>query len=312
VGDNGSTELGRARATHVGWSERALIRLLEGPGSDEPGNVSRVFDAFARILLLALATEAWAALRLLAFQEAPALHASLALIFSVSCVVGFTRKGLRPALAASGVALVVTMTVTFPFNANHQFLCLFASVFLLLPRTGDVAQQQVALQGLRWLLLIGFFWAGLQKVFYGYYFGGEFLAHRISVDPAFGQIFQWLMPGAELERLVSLGGGEGAGPYRVDSSLFIGVSNLSYLAELILPPLLLIPRTRFFAALAAIAFVVTIELGAREIMFGALMIAFLLLFFPGRWLPRALPVFVSFYLYVLSMVFGLLPRWEFG
>ena len=153
MGDNGSSELGRARAAHAGWSERAFVRLLAAPGSDEPGDVSRVFDAFARILLLALATEAWAALRLRAFQEAPTLHGSLALIFSVSCAVGFTRKGLRPALAASGVALVATMTATFPFNANHQFLCLFASVFLVLPRTGDAGQQQVALQGLRWLLL---------------------------------------------------------------------------------------------------------------------------------------------------------------
>ncbi len=312
VGDDGSTEFGRARATQAGWSERAFVRLLEAPGSDEPGDVSRVFHAFARILLLALATEAWAALRLRAFQEAPSLHGSLALIFSVSCAVGFTRKGLRPALAASGIALVASMSLTFPFNANHQFLCVFACVFLLLPRTGDAAQQQVSLQGLRWLLLIGFFWAGLQKILYGYYFGGEFLAHRIAVDPAFAQVFQWLMPGAELERLVSLDGGEGAGPYRVDSPLFIGVSNLSYLAELILPPLLLIPRTRSLAALASIAFIVAIELGAREIMFGALMIALLFLFLPSRWLPRALPVFAGFYLYVLSMVFGLLPRWGFG
>ena len=76
--------------------------------------------------------------------------------------------------------------------------------------------------------------------------------------------------------------------------------------------LLLVPRTRVLAAIASIGFVIMIELGARELTFGALMVNLLLLFLPGRWIKRLFPAFLLFYLYLAAHKLGLAPMFAYA
>ena len=78
-----------------------------------------------------------------------------------------------------------------------------------------------------------------------------------------------------------------------------------------LPPLLLFARTRTFAVGALIVYVFAIEAGARELFFGLVIVAMLLLFAPESWLRRTFPVFVAAYVYLALVAFGVLPRWYF-
>jgi hypothetical protein len=58
------------------------------------------------------------------------------------------------------------------------------------------------------------------------------------------------------------------------------MSNVVWLAELLLPVGLLVPRTRTASAVLAVAFVLAIQLGAREMGFTILFVNLLVLFAP--------------------------------
>ncbi len=134
---------------------------------------------------------------------------------------------------------------------------------------------------------------------WGRYFDGQLLGYLAAAEDRFAWFFQHVIPTAEFERLRAIGPPRaGAGPYRVDSLLFLAVSNSVYVFEMLAGVLLLVSRTRWMAAIAAIGFVIMVELGAREIIFGALMINLLLLFVPGQWNKKLFGAFVAFYLYL--------------
>ena len=154
--------------------------------------------------------------------------------------------------------------------------------------------------------VIFFFYSGLQKLLHGRYFDGQFLAYVTATEGRFAQLFQFIMPAAEFERLRELGSPQvGSGPYRVDSLLFIAFSNGVVLFEMAAPMLMIVRKTRTIAAVATIGFVLAIEAGAREIVFGAFAINLLLLFLPGPWNKRLFPIFIVFCLYLLAAAFGL-------
>ena len=64
--------------------------------------------------------------------------------------------------------------------------------------------------------------------------------------------------------------------------------------------LLLIPRVRPLAAVFSIGFIIAIEAGARELVFGALMINLLLIFLDGAWIKRLFPLFSIMYAYLIA------------
>ena len=105
-----------------------------------------------------------------------------------------------------------------------------------------------------------------------------------------------LVPDAELDRLLSLGLDYGAGPFRVQSWLFIVASNISWIAEIVLPAMLLYRPTRRLGVVGAVLFIFAIQSGARELYFGGLMVGFILLYWPGGALRRAYPLFLIAYL----------------
>ena len=150
-----------------------------------------------------------------------------------------------------------------PHAKSTYHLLVLSTLLLTLPRANALAERVDALDGFRWILLLGFFWAGVQKVLYGYYFGGEFLAHRMATDPDFLLVFGPFVPTAEVERLLALGRQYGAGPFRIDSWLFVAVSNLSWIAEIVLPLLLLFRPTRRLAVVGSVLFIFAVQSAAH-------------------------------------------------
>ncbi len=290
----------------------AVDRWLGLVGRDGEELSESKVRTFRRYLLLALAVEFWELIGYWRFQPLFGVHLAVAILAIAVCAWGWVHRRGRGATVAMLVLVLVDQSMAFPENANHQYLYVILLCLMVFFDPDVVEERVTLLQCLRWLAVIGLAWAGLQKVLYGYYFGGEFLAYAIAQTSRFADLFGWLIPPEELVRLQELRPGPGAGPYRVESVGFILVSNLAYLLEIAVAVMLIVPRLRRLAFLAAIGYVIAIELGARELFFGGLMINLLLLFASRDLNRKCLPLFVLLYAYVLAMVFGILPRWSFS
>ena len=285
------------------------MSFLARVGRDEPGDARAKSSVFRSFLLALIAVEAW---ERSAQLGGDALTVALALLASLAaCAVWRPRFALL-ATALTVIVVAVDFVAQFPGNPNHQYFQLVLLALLLLLR--DTVDDEVVLltTALRWLLVIGLFYAGLQKLLYGHYFDGEFLAYTITQNDRFAWLLEALMPASEFERIRSIVMQEGAGPFRVDSILFAGFSNLAYAAELILPVMLLVPRTRKLAVFGTLAYFVAIEAAAREVFFGGIMAALALAFGPPSWLRGARPFGYAGLVVLLATSFGLLPRWFFS
>ena len=75
--------------------------------------------------------------------------------------------------------------------------------------------------------------------------------------------------------------------------------------------MLLIPALRKAAVVLVIGYFMAIEAAAREVFFGGIMVALTLLFWPGDGLRRARLFYAVCLVYLVAMIAGLLPRWEF-
>jgi hypothetical protein len=208
------------------------------------------------------------------------------------------------------VATEIGWTLTTRLDAtNHVAVELCLLFFLALLDERDEGEARLLLPSLRWFIAVFFFYTGLQKLFYGYYSQGQYLAFAAATEERFTWLFRHLIPAAELarlqsynERLIHPGVWQPkvpSGPYVVASALFRALSNAVYLFEMAAGAGLLWRRTRAVAAVAAVLFVVCIELGAREITFGLLMVNLLLLFLPGGWNRRLFPLSAAGYAYLV-------------
>lgn len=277
------------------WDERWLDRA----GRDAPRIAWSKLGSVRRLVLLTLACEAWMALRFVPYSSHPGAYGGVAAALTGCALLGWRERFARPAMGVAFLLLLGVVVSVFPQNANHQFLMFLLLTLLLLV---DPAREQAdldavaALQAMRWIAAIGIFWAGLMKLAYGHWLGGEFLAFRIANDPGFALVLGPLLPAAELARLQSLGAEVGAGPFRADASLLLVVSNGTWLAELALPLLLLWRRMRLPAMVATIILFVAIQLGAREVFFGGLMVGLLLLYADRDRVATALPWIAGVYL----------------
>lgn len=203
----------------------------------------------------------------------------LAPAFVCAASWGLLRPQHRGAcLTAAFAATTLWLVLAFPVFANHLFLEWSVLLFLVLCRR----EPALALQAIRWLVLFVFFYSGGQKFWSGHYFAGEFLSLQIASAESFRLLFSWFVDPKEIARLVELAGATGTGPYTSRSPVLIVMSNAVWIGEAVLPCFLCWPRTRRFALFGALGLLIGIELGAREIVFGGLFTALLLLFFPGR------------------------------
>jgi len=291
-----------AEATRAPWAER----LLAAAGDDAPTTAPTRLSDFRRFLLLYGAVRSWVWVPLVPGSVGGL--AMLAALHTVAAALAFTPRGAAVAARLAFPVVLAQVAWQFPMAANHLYLELVCLAFLALARRGDAADAGRALAGLRWTAALVLFHGGLQKVLYGSYFRGDFLALMAGADERFGRVFRWLIPGGELARLAALDRhATGAGPFRVDAPLFVAASNAVWLAELVLPVLLIPRRTRLAGALGGIALMAGIQAAALEIGFALLFVNLLLLFLPGRWNARALPFAAVILAWALGASAGWLP-----
>lgn len=288
------------------WEER----WLGWTGVDEPEAASSKLRSIRRLLLVTIACEGWFVLGYVPYSSQPVVYGLVAVALLGCAIAGWRDRFARPASMLAFVLLLGVVVSVFPDNGNHQFLALLLLTIVLLGDSrGPEADRDAvaALQSMRWIALIGLFWAGAMKLFYGYWLGGEFLAYRVATDPGFAQVLGLLIPESELSRLVGLGTDPGAGPFRPDAPLLIVISNLTWVLELILPLGLLWSRTRALSMVSTILLLFAIELGAHEVFFGGMMVGLFLLFSRRDHVTGALPWITG--LYVGWVLWSDLPRW---
>jgi hypothetical protein len=286
-------------------------RLLAVAGADRALVARTKATAFRQMLVGLVVVEFWDSVARRADDPSVRVFLLLAVLSTLGAPFAWSERWHRFGLIAVGACVAAQVVLTFPGTANHHYLLLLCFVLLSVLRTAvdeEVCRLTVTL---RWMLLIALFYAGAQKLAWGYYFQGEFLAFTVAESGRFAALLEPLIPAAEFARLSALQVGEGAGPYRVSSVLFVLASNVAYLAELVLPALLLLPALRKPGVVLVILYFVAIEAAAREVFFGGVMVALTLLFYSDSALRRARPAFVLALAYLLAMAAGLLPRWEF-
>jgi len=279
-------------------------------GADAPDLAARKANVFAEVLASIVAVERWDAVVRGVGGPGDALRVLTAVAVTVGAALVFARRR-SAGLVVVAAAVAVSVVQTFPATANHFYFELFLLGLLVVLRTNVEPEARLLTASLRFALVVGLFYAGLQKVLFGYYFGGEFLAFAAWQSERFATVLAPLMPAAELARLRALALADGAGPFRVASTTFVLASNVAWLAEFVLPAMLLVPRLRKLAVVLVLAYFAAIESAAREVFFGGIMAALALLFWPGDALGRARPVFLLVLVYLAAMAFGLLPRWQF-
>lgn len=260
--------------------------------------------AFRTLLLVHAAVRVWD--RYLV-ESGHSLHLLMALVLTLSAAASLSRRFDRAALYAAVWTVGVEIATTHGV-ANHVFLeLMLLGLFAFLdPDREEEAELLGA--ALRWMVVLLLFWAGVQKLLYGTYFRGEFLSWMISVRPAFAQALGLVLPAQEVARLVEAGGLEvGSGPYRTDSLVLVAASNAVWIAELVLPVMLVVRRTRVIGAVLSALFVLSIQLVAREAMFGLLYSGLVLLVLPGRGFRRLAPLYAVAYAYLVGYLLGVLP-----
>ncbi len=258
---------------------------------------------FARFLLLHLAVRDLVR----ALEGGDPLRVAWATGYGLCLLVSLRPTWLWPSL---GVALALSTWKwiwIFPANSNHFFLEWLCLTMLFVGSRSE-GDAPAALAALRWVPVLVLFWSGVAKLIHGTYFNGAFLASTLS-SRSFAFVFGFLMPESELQRLLAT---QPPGPYAFDSWPAIVVSNGIWVGEIAVAFLLLLPRTRILGVVAALGLVSGIEVGARELLFGTLMLNLLAFFLPTVWSVRALGLGVVGYAFLLLVRGWLAPDWVFN
>jgi hypothetical protein len=315
-GDSSSATLRKGGAARL-WQQEGLRstsgwrivldRILAIARDAGPSRAHDQIRAFRRVILLYGAARSWL------WTSVP--HSVS--VFDVIVAVGLTiclLLSLRKETEIWSVRLalpfvLLLVVVSFPTTPNHYYLELLALILLsTIDGEGMEEQEKTVLAALRWVAAIVLFQTGLQKILYGLYFRGDIFAFLIGQDPRFATLFEHIVAPEEVARLASYDSlRTGAGPYRLDSLPVVAASNLTYAVELVLPPLMMLRATRRWAAWAAVAFVLLIQLGAREAGFAVVFSSLLLLFQPNAPLRRALPALAVVFALAIAAAHGLLP-----
>lgn len=284
-----------------------LDRLLSIAGDDDPAHLNAKVAAFRRILLLLAPIEYINAFPRLSPVPGFPFYLGLVACLVLCLVLGWHDRWARQATTIATAAYGLLLWLGFPLVANHQYLVLISFALLSLLGRRVAQEQALLLCTLKWLIVIGIFYAGVQKILYGYYFQGEALAYFIRRSERFRDLFGLVVPASEMARLAAIELGPGAGPFRSNSVVLLTLSHLSYLGELVLPPMLLVRKFRSFALWASLFYFGAIEAGARELVFAGLLLAYLSLFSASDLIRKLLPVVVALCLYLIGAGYG--PVW---
>lgn len=260
--------------------------------------------ALGAILLLHSCVETW--FWMLELERIVAGVVLLAAAYTALLAVGLVPRFRRIALGVTAGVTALQMIWTFPFIANHTFLRLFALALLVLANPGSLRERRLVHAALGWMTAIVLFYTGFQKLAYGTYFQGQYLAYMISLTDRFARVFEWFVPLGEFSRLKAIGPPvPGAGPYTVDGAAFLALSNLVYVVEIALAAGLVWWRTRRLAIWITLMLIVFIQLGARELFFGLLFCNLVLVLHPRDVSRRLLPIMAGIYVLALLLkLFG--------
>ncbi len=287
------------------WIERRLA-FLDG---DEPSTRLPKLRAFETVVLLILVAEYWAR----AIPKWDGLATSYVVILgpaTACCLIGLAPRFRRVAFAALAVMHAMVIWGEFPAAGNHAYLELLLCLLGAGLDVTDEADQVLFLRAVRWLTITIFFYAGLQKLVHGYWTAGQYLAFSVWID-SFRPVLAALIPDDDFARLLSFTRQVGDGPYLVTSPLFLAASNGAYLAEMVVAVLLALPATRRLGVVSGIVLLLAIEVAAREVFFGALVVNALLLFLPrarNGWLVPTVAVAMAA---LLLVRLGVLPEMKF-
>jgi len=283
-----------------------LERIVSGIDARQEPDVDSRLLAFQRVLALVVAAEYWTKTirdRAL-FDTADAVALTLVTVLATAVLLGRFRRA-----AFAGLALLQAWWIVrfFPLAGNHRYLeLILAVVFSALDERND-EHRRLQLRSVRFMVVVVLFYSGLQKLVWGYWTRGQFLAFAVNREP-FSAMLGWLLPADELARLTSYSGAIGDGPYLADAPLLIAASNLVWILEIGLALLLMLPLTRHRTWPIACLWVVCIELVARELMFGVEFCAALALFARGDRLTRWVVPIALFLGSLLLVRLGLLPE----
>lgn len=285
------------------WFDQQLTFL---DGDDADTRLAKI-RAFEVIFLLIMVTEYWCRAIPRWNQLAFAYLVSLAAA-SLLCTVGLFVPLRRWAFLGLAIAHSWVIWNEFPAAGNHAYLELLICCFCAFLNFREEREQVLFLRSSRWLLFLIFFYAGVQKLLHGYYFHGLYFAYSLQTTESFRPILQPFLSAEEFSRLISLTGQIGDGPYLVTSSPFLVLSNITYLAEIILAPLLLLRKTRLLGVLGIMALLLGIEAAAREVFFGLIFLNALLLFLYTDMNRKLVWVFTLFLLALVLSRVGILPE----
>jgi hypothetical protein len=232
---------------------------------------------------------------------------------------GLLPRTMRPAASVLAGIQLVRFALTYPDVSNHyliEVLCVAVFAAVDLEREEE---RDLCLRALCWLAAIVLFMSGLQKLLHGCYFQGEYLAYMVAGTDRFRDFFSPILSAADLEHLRSLHGameavpfqfdqpiGPMPGPYRVDSPLFVIVSNAIWIGEMTVPMALLWRRVRPVALVAAVLLMLGIVASSREFFFDTLFLNLLLLYARAPVNRTLLPVSIATYVYYLLGGLGII------
>lgn len=228
-------------------------------------------------------------------------------IILLCALVGVKERYRRWATVVVLIVLLVRHVTTFPIVSNHSYLEFILISLYCWIDSSRVEEKELFLQACRWLTVIIFFYSGVQKLWYGEYFDGRFLAFLAAISPKSRMAFDLLIQPEELTRLVSYKRQAGSGPFLIDSVIFKVVSNGAWISEIVLGLLLLFRKVWPLAVVCAIFTVFGIEFIARELIFGVLMVSMLFLFYRRDVNRRLLPVYIIFLAYLAAVRLGWVP-----
>lgn len=289
------------------WFERVMA-WVKGDDAKWRGPKIRAFQI---ILIFHMWAECWEValdyLRGSMATFAPALFVPAA----VSLLALYPRTR-RIGFIAIAILALAWLVVFFPDAGNHNMLAfLFAGMSAFL-KADDESDQKLFIGAVRWIIVLVFFYSGVQKFIHGYYFHGELFAYYMTINENYAAFFRHFLPADEVSRILSLKGEVGDGPYRIDSPMVLVMSNATYLLEMVLPIMLVVRRTRLLAVVVTMVTFVAIQLAARELFFGGLFASALLLFLRTDLNRRLVWVFVAYYLWLVLMMFHVIPGFMFG
>ena len=286
--------------------------ILELPGRFDPTVERARWQTFCMLLPVQAAMHCWLPGRQEGYVEST-IHAATMVcgtLLLISVALVHRRRTRTLGLRVAAIATAARHAASWPAVANHAYLeSLLLAVFAVFPH-GE-AEPTMAL--CRWIAVFGYFWAGLQKLWYGSYWNGQMMGYLLATEPRFGSTLGLLLNSKERARFNRIGRRPvlGSGPFTSSSTLLLLASRASACGEMLLGLGLLIPRVRGAFALISILLLIAIEIGAREFVFGVLFASLLLLFFRRNFTTPTYPLVLGAYL-LLLVVRMIWPAWVFN